>query len=467
MSHNKLPPITTTTGLYREAAQIVQNAANVWSWTHRTTTPFGIRLPGKVSVIVGDDRFIVPRYLLEDWPVFNTLGDAIETNHATKAFPYVLTWMKLRLMLKLHSALVELDSKLCSLRRFLHGILYVIIQQYAEEPSDSVFRPRGSSAGAFLNVDILLDDVLEQFQKAFGLGFHPFMQYVLSCDPTRHLVCSSVDLSLPRIGSNAKLERVVDAIYLAFLVKLHPSVRVQDVLTDFESFQLPLPDHIPLVGYQTILDWIHARSHVTRRKLLKAAQKQAVELVVACELGMIDTDKSWAQVFECLCHLTSHWNSFPQALRERVLANTPLYFDLKPDEQHKIQCFASLNRDEPLLSQYDVDGIKESEQHRLKNLEEHKNYNTRHCLLPSIVAPPSLQDKLPLYFYEQNDRLKTLGRGQEGTSGKGAEYMGPEHYDPRPPFKVPLVTGPYTWDPDVGRFRSQGVFSKSGNLGFE
>ena len=55
---------------------------------------------------------------------------------------YVLTWMKLRLMLKLHSALVELDSKLCSLRRFLVGILYVIIQQYADQPSDSVREER-------------------------------------------------------------------------------------------------------------------------------------------------------------------------------------------------------------------------------------------------------------------------------------------------------------------------------------
>ena len=47
---------------------------------------------------------------------------------------------------------------------------------------------------------------------------------VMSCDPARSLICSTVDLSLPRIGSNAKLERMIDCIYFAYLVKLPPSV---------------------------------------------------------------------------------------------------------------------------------------------------------------------------------------------------------------------------------------------------
>ena len=36
-----------------------------------------------------------------------------------------------------------------------------MIQQYAPLPTDSVFKPKLSSSGAFLNVDMLLDDVIE------------------------------------------------------------------------------------------------------------------------------------------------------------------------------------------------------------------------------------------------------------------------------------------------------------------
>merc|ERR1719174_1483634 len=88
-------------------------------------------------------------------------------------------------------------------------------------------------------------------QKFFGKGFGAFVQYVMSCDPSRSLIVSTVDLSLPRIGSNAKLERMVDCIYFAYLVKLPPSVRILDVLVDFEAFKLPIPT-IPNVGIEVL-----------------------------------------------------------------------------------------------------------------------------------------------------------------------------------------------------------------------
>ena len=33
-----------------------------------------------------------------------------------------------------------------------------------------------SAAGAFLNIDMLLDDIIEQMQKFFGKGFGAFVQ---------------------------------------------------------------------------------------------------------------------------------------------------------------------------------------------------------------------------------------------------------------------------------------------------
>jgi hypothetical protein len=467
--YRKLPPLTSTSGLYDEVATIVSNAGNIWGWTHRTTTPFKIRLPGKVSVIVGEDRFVVERFLLDDWPAFACTGDVVHTNHASKAFPYILTWLKLRWMLKLHSAMVELDSKLCSCKRLIQGILYVIIQQYAQLPTDSVFQPKMSAAGAFLNIDMLLDDIIEQMQKFFGKGFGAFVQYVMSCDPSRSLIVSTVDLSLPRIGSNAKLERMVDCIYFAYLVKLPPSVRILDVLVDFEAFQLPIPT-IPNVGIEVLHAWLTAKSHVTQNELLKSAQKQAIEFTAALELGMIRKNQNlssfnWKQIFQVICELTSHWYSFPQALRERLLANIPQIFELEKEELSQLHCFAAINRDEPLLSKEEQDRIKESELARLKYLAVHKNYRTEHCLLPSIVAPPALEGQPALFTrplpFPAGGRLDH----PEGTTG--GEYMGPKGFDPRPKFRVPQNPGPYTWDADVGRFRSQGVFSKSGNLGFD
>jgi hypothetical protein len=371
-------------------------------------------------------------------------------------------------MLKLHSAMVELDSKLCSCKRLLQGILYVIIQQYANLPTDSVFKPKLSSAGAFLNVDMLLDDVIEQLQKTFGIGFGAFMAYVMSCDPQRSLICSTVDLSLPRIGSNAKLERMIDCIYFAYLVKLPPSVRVIDILTDFEAFQLPIPE-IPHVGMEVLHQWLTAKSHVTQNQLLKSCQKQAIEFTAACELGMVTRDSvlpggfAWPQIFQVLCEMTSRWHTFPQALRERIISNIPVLFELSKEEMATLHCFAAINRDEPLLSKDDVEKIKESELARLKYLAVHKNLQTAHCLLPSIVAPPALEGKPAPYHRAMpfpEGRLKLQG------DSVGA-FMGPKGFDARPKFRVPQVPGPYTWDADVGRFRSQGVFSKAGNLGFE
>jgi len=466
--YRKLPPLTTTSALYEEVANIISNAANVWSWTHRTTTPFKIRQPGKVTIVVGEDRFVVERFLLDDWPAFSCTGDTVHTNQASKAFPFILTWLKLRWMLKLHSAMVELDSKLCSCKRLIHGILYVIIQQYANLPTDCVFKPKLSSAGAFLNIDMLLDDVIEQIQKTFGIGFGPFMQYVMSCDPNRSLICSTVDLSLPRIGSNAKLERMIDCIFFAYLVKLPPSVRIIDVLTDFEAFQLPIPE-IPHVGIEVLHGWLTAKSHVTRNQLLKSTQKQAIEFVAACELGMIRKGStipggfSWNQIFQVLCELTSHWHTFPQALRERIISNVPALFELTKEELAQLHCFAAINRDEPLLSKDDLEKVKEAELARLKYLAVHKNLRTEHCLLPSIVAPPALDGQPGVYT--RNMPFPEGPMKLEGTNT--GEYMGPKGFDPRPKFRVPQVPGPYTWDADVGRFRSQGVFSKAGNLGFD
>jgi len=467
--YRKNPPLVDTAGLYDEVASVVSNASNVWGWTHRTTTPFRIRLPGKVTVIVGEDRFVVERFLLDDWPAFSCSGDVVHTNHSSKAFPYILTWLKLRWMLKMHSAMVELDSKLCSCKRLIQGILYVIIQQYATVPTDSVFQPKLSSAGAFLNLDMLLDDIIEQLQKFFGVGFGGFMQYVMSCDPNRSLICSKVDLSLPRIGSNAKLERMVDCIYFAFLVKLPPSVRLIDVLTDFEAFQLPIPA-IPNVGIDMLHAWLTAKSHVTKMELLKSTQKQAVEFTAALELGMVKRGGvlqgfNWKQIFQVICEITSHWHTFPQSLRERLLSNVPQLFDLNKTEMSTLHCFAAVNRDEPTLSKGDQDKIKEQELSRLKYLAVHKNYRTEHCLLPSIVAPPALEGQPAPYTRPMPYPAEKMLSYTEGSNI--GEYMGPRGFDSRPKFRVPLNPGPYTWDPDVGRFRSQGVFSKSGNLGFD
>lgn len=73
---------------------------------------------------------------------------------------------------------------------------------------------------------------------------------------------------------------------------------------------------------------------------------------------------------------------------------------------------------------------------------------------------PSMVGRQPKFWNEAD--FATQLRNRMGF--EGATQTNP-HADRRAPFKVPCVTGPWTWDPDVGRFRAQGVFSKSGNLG--
>merc|ERR1711964_288683 len=124
------------------------------------------------------------------------------------------------------------------------------------------------------------------------------------------------------------------------------------------------------------------------------------------------------------------------ALRERVLHNAPSMFDFTKAELEEMRCYSIINRDDPMLSNEAQYNIKQAELDRLKWLAVHKNYKTEHCLLPSILAPPSMQE----VQYRIDPKPGPMERLEGTTSG---EYMGPRHFDPRQAFRVPLVTGPY------------------------
>merc|ERR1719356_963169 len=104
---------------------------------------------------------------------------------ATPYFKHIVVLLKLRWLLRLHSACCELDYKMCSCANLIKGIQYVALQQYAEAEADSIFDSKVNVSGSHVNVESLTDDIFDQLQRALGKSWQPFLEYVSTCDPTR------------------------------------------------------------------------------------------------------------------------------------------------------------------------------------------------------------------------------------------------------------------------------------------
>mmetsp|Transcript_51774 Transcript_51774/g.118049 ORF Transcript_51774/g.118049 Transcript_51774/m.118049 type:complete len:474 (+) Transcript_51774:88-1509(+) len=466
-------PIKALPEIYEEVSLLVKNAVSLWSWHHHTTTVFRQRLPGTVSVFVGEEQFLVHRFLLEGSPLFH---EAVEGKHRevrlpplTVNFTHILTLLKIRWCLQLHSAMSELDHKLCSLRRLADGVLWVITQQFADAPSDSVFSRKVQQTGANLNLNSVLDDLIEQLQRVMGIGFDAFLDYVRSCDAHRSLERSSVDLSLPRVSVNVTMQNTMDDIYTAYLLRLPPSIRILSMIEDLETFQIRPPE-VPEYDTSILRKWLSATTAMTKKRLEKSVQRQVVHLVANIEMRdprTFDLDQPFydkeamdAELFDMLCEVVSHHSTFPAEIRERILVNVPQLYGLTKEQFQKMASMSMVNRDDPTLSHEELHKLKDKELDRLSKRTEVLGQRNHHCRLPSLSGMPSKSGKTPKYWEVADLPMQMRNSMEFPPPPQTREWT-----DRRVPFKVPCVTGPWTWDPDVGRFRAQGVFSKSGNLG--
>eukprot|EP00435_Cladocopium_sp_Y103_P016764 s1248_g4.t1 len=216
----------------------------------------------------------------------------------TKSFSQIKVLLKLRWLLRLHSACCELDYKMCSLRNIILGMQYVVLQECAEAECDSIFDTKvQQNVGAHLHLESVLDDIADQLYRSLGKAHRAFLEYVGSCDPMRSVHFSQIDspLTPPQVQSNEQLAMAVDTIFVTNFLRQsqrETPCSLQELFDDMEALNLQLPEIPPLNGAQNLRAWALAKTKPTpesRQKglgedMVKLAQLDAVLLCAAIEL---------------------------------------------------------------------------------------------------------------------------------------------------------------------------------------
>lgn len=319
--------------IYKQIRSFVGMVSNVWSLTAATTTPFKMALPGLMRVVSGHEVFTVPSFLLQEFEVAadtpfspalsspppDGLGGGggaggagsrpgsrdlvvrrvheVRLRYATPYFSQILLLVKMRWLLRLHSACCELDYRVCSLKNILLGMQFVVLQHHADVECDSIFDTKvPQQTGAFLNLDSLFDDIVDQLQKALGVAWRPFLEFVSSCDASKAMHSSILDgLAPPKVVFTDDLAVVVDTIFLASFLRQSmrgPAGKLQELMEDCREYGLAALDIPPLRGARDLIVWASARTKPTlaargkagRQQAEKLAQLDAVLLTAACEL---------------------------------------------------------------------------------------------------------------------------------------------------------------------------------------
>lgn len=311
------PPVKNIFDILSQCRILVGMVQNVWGWTNHNTTYFRLALPGLCRVHVGQDVYILQGYLLQDVGTCNgTFANSqtrtsalshtavtdstvheVYVHHHSTYFPDVILLLKLRWLLRLHSACCELDYKMCSLKNLIMGLQHVCLQQHSEAEADSGFDAKVvQHIGSHINLASVLDDMTDQLQRSLGKSWRAFLEFVATCDPSRSVHGSQMDREKPpNVVSNDALAAVVDGIFIADFLRQNrtqTSGRLKDLYEDLEMLGIPAPELPALRGAANLRAWATAKTKPTRKdrekgggKLMeKLAQIDFVALVCSLEL---------------------------------------------------------------------------------------------------------------------------------------------------------------------------------------
>merc|ERR1719183_525918 len=207
----------------------------------------------------------------------------VYVKHHTSYFPYIILLLKLRWLLRLHSACCELDYKMCSLRNLIMGLQYVVLQQNAEAEADSGFDAKVvQHIGSHINLESTLDDMTDQLQRALGKSWRSFLEYVATCDPSRSAHGSQMDrFKPPTVVSNDSLAAVIDSIFIAdFLRQPRTQTlgRLRELYDDLDMLGIEAPELPALKGAANLRAWATAKTKPTRKDREKGGGKQMEKL---------------------------------------------------------------------------------------------------------------------------------------------------------------------------------------------
>jgi len=474
--------ITSVMDVSQHVRMLVGMFTNVWGWSLQTVTCFRQADGGllRVHTGVGQENFVMPSFYLQGQDLLKDSPRAkhprgqkqqnllqsdkvkdVTLKHPTRYFADMKLLLKMRWLLRLHSAGCELDYKVCSLKNLFLGLQYVVLQQCAEVEADSIFDTKAAqSKGAFVNLESVVDDLVDQLQRALGTAYKPFQEFLATCDPAQSMHVSKMDstITLPVIQPNDQLAIIVDTIFLtSFLRKpcKEQCSKLQELYDDLAMFGIPLPDVPPLRAAQHLRSWAKALSKPTRvdrekglgKEQEKLAQLDAVLLTAAVELCMPEVmapPGEWAKdvihvgsgnassltedidfgstgrvpgsagpsasrvlnkqkpqltrsLFEAALMCIHHHSTFPEGIRERLYSLLNEEWGLTEENAQNLAVAATQNIDGNKLQESTLLSMDRREKARLCEYAVNTWKDTSHLIVPSLIAEPSSEGKPPKF----------------------------------------------------------------------
>lgn len=475
------PDIENVQELYAECQELMKNVSNLWGLAHHTTTTYKMRLPGVTTIHVSDDRFQVQTFLLDGIP---ELAEHLKRNDPCQPlvlpelnhnFRHVVVWLKLRWLIKLFCACCELDYKLCGVTRLASGLLRIITSQYLITPGDSIFTDHCKAGGVFLNLESFLDDMMDGFARLMGVGWRDFTSFVSTCGPYR--ICNSpVDIDPPKLRDCKYFTNLIHDIFCAYLLRRGSDTRFMDIIEDIDKFGLPQPE-IPQLDWSLIEDWDNAKSRADMKAKLRKCQRQTIHVLANVELrnakcflngeavAWEEVEKIDPALFKILLIITSHHNTFPNELRQRIYDNLPQLYNLTTEQHRQLDLTAHVNRDLKLLSADQLGKLRQKCLDHLCYLDEHVLDKPRcmHLRQPALVCRLKEAPYIKAEKLASNVFAETAPHFQKHPYTRQLEGGG----DSRPAFKVLKGKGAFVFNRRIGRFQLSRVFSEAPVLGNE
>ncbi|CAD7944107.1 unnamed protein product [Amoebophrya sp. A120] len=478
--------ILTVDALFRELDMTVFNAKSLWASRFDGETSYRVRVPGRVEVHHHEESCFVHRCVIGDNPSFTflplspTVRGAVNVNTAecftqvpTIHFQSIMFYFKLRFLLKLHSALCEIDNNYCSLANLIQGMHTLGIQECERVPCDNPFEVRRRKQ--LYDPTQVVDDLLEQLERGLGKGYETFMDFVASCDPRKALMINKHDVHMARISYNDKLEVMIEEIFLSwycdFSCKTH---RVSEILADIEAFSLPVP-RIPTLKTNYVRAFMEATSGGSRGKREKGAQFEALHIVANLdleELGPLmgeatadmETDNPAhyrkkrlpTSIYDVLFSIIGHKFIFREGLRDRLVGVIQMRYDLSEFLRARLDDLAHINLDSRLLTEDQMHRIVVQEKEKLCKWFDDYHQETLPFLQPSIVGVPREDKKDPRYW-------PSLPIPKYEKTKDDIEFIHakpPTVSDKKPPFVVPNTNSPLTRDRSTRMLKTTGFFAR-------
>ncbi|CAK0883609.1 unnamed protein product [Prorocentrum cordatum] len=232
--------------------------------------------------------------------VTNVSIQEIHLKKSTTYLPHIAILLKLRWLLRLHSACSELNYKVLATKQLVLHLQHLILQEKTEAMADSMFQTKYSShVGSHLSLNAVLEDIFDQLKGSLGGSWKGFCEFVASCSPRFALAISDMDggwkhgnTAQHKVVENDSLAMTIDTIFLTNFLRQRRDEEggLQGLLKDMESLGIP-PLQLPTMqGARNLLNY--GMQHLgllsaDQRAALRSIGQKSLEKQAQCDAVML------------------------------------------------------------------------------------------------------------------------------------------------------------------------------------